>query len=120
MTQHTYPPLPEPARTEVYATARNSSSVRKGFEMGGYIKEPAYYTAEQMHAYADAVRAQAMEEIGPLRLAGAQLANCAFNLAQREPGQFTERDIEALHRSRKDWDAAIRALAHPTKQGGGT
>lgn len=51
------------------------------------------------------------EAIEPLKHAGAMLSNCAFNLAQRDPGQFTERDIEALDSSRKAWDAAIRALA---------
>lgn len=38
--------------------------------------------------------------------AGAQLSNCAFNLAQRDPGEFTQRDADALDRARKDWDAA--------------
>ena len=45
-----------------------------------------------------------------LRHAGAMLSNCAFNLAQRNPGQFTARDIEALDKCRKAWDEAIRAL----------
>lgn len=40
--------------------------------------------------------------------AGAALANCAFNLAQRNPGEFTARDIVALDQARKDWDAARR------------
>jgi hypothetical protein len=38
--------------------------------------------------------------------AGATLANIAFNLAQRDPGEFTARDIAVLKQARKDWDEA--------------
>ncbi|GAA0696100.1 hypothetical protein ISN75_06630 [Dyella marensis] len=50
------PPLPKPHLPAVYATDRNTVSVRKGFEMGGYEKEPAYFTESQMRAYALAAR----------------------------------------------------------------
>lgn len=55
-------------------------------------------------------------EVARLRHAGAQLSNCAFNLAQRNPGQFTTRDIDALDKARKNWDAAIRAAAPPQEE----
>lgn len=41
-----------------------------------------------------------------IRLAGAMLANCAFNLAQRN--HFTDSERQSLDESRKAWDAAIR------------
>lgn len=45
-----------------------------------------------------------------LKHAGAMLSNCAFNLAQRKPGEpLTEADIRALDESRKAWDAARSA-----------
>lgn len=44
-------PLPEPAKRRVYANASNSPSVRAGYEMGGYEKEPDYYTDDQMAAF---------------------------------------------------------------------
>jgi hypothetical protein len=43
-----------------------------------------------------------------LRHAGAMLSNCAFNMAQRKPGEpLTDSDIRAFDESRKAWDAAI-------------
>lgn len=45
------PELPPPYQGQVVATSRNTSSVRKGVEMGGYIKSPELFTADQMHAY---------------------------------------------------------------------
>ena len=44
--------LPTPHKKAVYATIHNTESVRKGFEMGGYEKEPSLYTEEQMTEYA--------------------------------------------------------------------
>lgn len=55
----------------------------------------------------DASHDRLSAEVERLRHAGAMLSNCAFNLAQRNPGQFTARDIEALDRSRKAWDEAV-------------
>lgn len=56
-----------------------------------------------------AAPASAQEAPHAVRVAGERLASCAFNLAQRNPGQFTERDIETLDYARKEWDAAIIA-----------
>ena len=50
-------------------------------------------------------------DILAVRAAGAILSNCAFNLAQRNPGQFTARDIMALDDARKRWDEVLRSLA---------
>ena len=58
----TLPPLPEPAVRETYATASNTTSVRKGYEMGGYVKSPDLYTADQMRSYAAAALAAAVAE----------------------------------------------------------
>lgn len=55
-------PLPEPYRKAVYATSANSSSVRNGYEMGGYEKEPPLFDKNQMISYAAAVREAALEE----------------------------------------------------------
>lgn len=71
---------------------------------------PEQYVQEYAKAYAQEAARQAMERLEPLRHAGAMLSNCAFNLAQRNPGQFTARDIEALDSLRKAWDEALRAL----------
>jgi hypothetical protein len=46
------PPLPEPYQREVVATYNNTDSVRKGYEMGGYVKTPDLFTADQIQAYA--------------------------------------------------------------------
>lgn len=55
---------------------------------------------------AELARMKAMEKMAALQNAGARLANCAFNLAQRDPRQFTARDIDALNEARKRWDEA--------------
>lgn len=47
MTNETTP-LPEPAKKAVYANASNTSAVRKGYEMGGYLISPDYYTDDQV------------------------------------------------------------------------
>ena len=44
--------LPIPHKKAVYATIHNTESVRKGFELGGYEKEPPLFTEEQMTEYA--------------------------------------------------------------------
>ena len=46
------PPLPPPYRPATIANRRNTASVRNSFEMGGYEKSPALFTADQMDAYA--------------------------------------------------------------------
>jgi hypothetical protein len=50
--------------------------------------------------------------------AGATLANIAFNLAQRDPGEFTPRDIAALNQARKDWDEASSATRADATEAG--
>ena len=52
-------------------------------------------------------------EVRMLINAGGALSNCAFNLAQRNPGQLTARDIETLDVSRLAWDAALRIVKPP-------
>lgn len=91
-------PQPEP-------TSKGELRTRR-VDQQNYEVEPPY-TAAQLQ---EATR-QAMERIEAVRQAGAVLSNCAFNLAQRNPGQFTARDIEALDSARKAWDDSLRALA---------
>ena len=55
-------PMPKPAVREVYATAQNTPSVKAGFEMGGYVKSPDLYTAEQLRAYGDQCANAALEQ----------------------------------------------------------
>lgn len=43
--------MPEPYQREIYATSANTEAVRKGFEMGGYVKKPNLYTEDQMRQY---------------------------------------------------------------------
>jgi hypothetical protein len=45
-------PLPEPHMRQTIATAKNTRSVRHGYEQSGYVKWPDMWTAEQMRAYA--------------------------------------------------------------------
>lgn len=45
-------PLPAPHMRERIATAANTSSVRRGYEQGGYVKWPDMYTADHMRDYA--------------------------------------------------------------------
>jgi hypothetical protein len=44
-----------PAKPPVYATAANTKAVRDGFEMGGYEKEPGYYSEAQLDEFARAI-----------------------------------------------------------------
>lgn len=55
------PPLPEPYRRAVFATSKNTDSVRKGFEMGGYEKEPPLFDELQMEDYAKLAVREALE-----------------------------------------------------------
>lgn len=55
------PPLPEPYQREIYATTENTPAVRDGYEMGGYVKVPALYTADQLQAYAAPLVARVAE-----------------------------------------------------------
>lgn len=67
---------------------------------------------EYIRADVAAAKAEPAEDAARLRHAGAMLSNCAFNMAQRKPGEpLTEGDIRALDESRKAWDAAIKAEA---------
>lgn len=50
-----------PAKPPVYATSQNTKAVRDGFEMGGYEKEPGYYSEEQLDDFARAVEAKLKE-----------------------------------------------------------
>lgn len=54
-----------------------------------------------------AARQPVGQDNSAIRLAGAQLSNCAFNLAQRD--HLTDPERRSLDESRKAWDAAIRA-----------
>lgn len=56
MTRPTMPELPAPAVAAVYADGSNTPAVKHGFEMGGYMKSPNYFTAAQMLAYGELVR----------------------------------------------------------------
>lgn len=62
-------------------------------------------TMKAREEFYDALRAA----IERLRHAGAMLSNCAFNLAQRNPGEFIAQDIQALDRARKAWDEALKS-----------
>jgi hypothetical protein len=53
-----------PAKPPVYATARNTEAVRRGYEMGGYEKEPGYYSEEQLDEFARAIEAKLREKNG--------------------------------------------------------
>lgn len=62
-----FPPLPKPAIEAIYATSENTESVRKGFEMGGYIKQPEGYTEEQMRSYVEQTMALYIRHYEELR-----------------------------------------------------
>lgn len=49
-------------------------------------------------------------ELDAVKIAGHQLANTAFNLAQRPGEPLTDAICKTLDTCRKDWDAAIHAL----------
>jgi hypothetical protein len=51
-----------PAKPPVYATSQNTKAVRDGFEMGGYEKEPGYYSEEQLDEFARAIEAKLKEK----------------------------------------------------------
>lgn len=51
--------MPEPAVRAVYADAYNTPAVKHGFEQGGYLKSPDYFTADQMRELAVAVNERA-------------------------------------------------------------
>lgn len=51
-----------PAKPPVYATSQNTKAVRDGFVMGGYEKEPGYYSEEQLDEFARAIEAALKEK----------------------------------------------------------
>lgn len=55
------PPLPHPRVPAVIATAENTESVRKGYEMGGYEKSPPLFDEKQVLAYGRACERAAYE-----------------------------------------------------------
>lgn len=56
--EYPYPP----AKPPVYATAKNTKSVRNGYEMSGYEKEPGYYSEEQLDEFAKAIETKLKEK----------------------------------------------------------
>ena len=50
-------------------------------------------------------KAEMRERERQLRAAGGQLANCAFNLAQKST--LTDADLRSLDECRRQWDAVI-------------
>jgi len=61
----------------------------------------------------DAEVAALTAERDALRVAGALLSNCAFNLAQRE--HLTEAERRSLDESRRAWDATCAMIAAAPK-----
>lgn len=102
--------LPEMPEREAFTAAYMAACKNRPADWN----EIGYWYARQLwQAGFNAGIAEGGKDAYRLRHAGAMLSNCAFNLAQRNPGQFTARDIEALDSSRKAWDAAIRPLPTP-------
>lgn len=70
-------------------------------------------TGRTVHAFAQRVEALAIagcdKRHAAAKAAGAQLANLAFNLAQRAGEPLSTHDTELLDRLRREWDAAVRA-----------
>lgn len=60
------PPLPKPRVPAVIATAENTESVRKGYEMGGYEKSPPLFDEKQVLAYGRARERAAYERAAHL------------------------------------------------------
>jgi hypothetical protein len=60
-----------------------------------------------LHVNAQAVRV----ERDALLIAGGDLANCAYNLAQRSGEVLSARSAVALDNARRKWDAALSAPA---------
>ena len=54
-------------------------------------------------------------ELVRLRDAGAQLANCAFNLSQMAGQVLSERSAKTLKLAQKQWDAALTKPTQPTE-----
>ncbi|PZQ69585.1 MAG: hypothetical protein DI563_19390 [Variovorax paradoxus] len=100
-------------RKEAWMTINGAGGkmLAKGYTERLYTAPPP--TADALAAI-EAARVEAEKlraDILVVRAAGAMLSNCAFNLAQRNPGQFTARDIMALDDARKSWDEVLRSLA---------
>lgn len=72
--------------------------------LSAYAASDRIKTENLERLQADAARMK--REVALLRRAGGALSNCAFNLAQRNAGDFGPADIEALAASRLAWDAA--------------
>jgi hypothetical protein len=51
-----------PAKPPVYATSKNTKSVRDGYELGGYEKEAGYYSEKQLDEFALAIEAKLKEK----------------------------------------------------------
>ena len=80
---------------------------RTADEAGAFM--PSEYwsgTIYELARFAELIRADEREK---LRSAGSQLANVAFNLAQKTGHVVTADDAAMLDKLRRQWDAAIRA-----------
>lgn len=82
----------------------NGFSIRHHAQLG----YDSRYTRDAWSAW-QACRKLAIAEFENIRSAGENLSNCAFNLAQRSPGEFAERDAKSLDEARKRWDLAVAA-----------
>lgn len=83
------PKLPEPAVKETHATAKNTRSVRDGFEMGGYVKTPAFFTDDQMLAYARQAVTEALAA-KEAELAALKEAVREYNIAPQPEGDMVK------------------------------
>ncbi len=76
--------------------------INTGHRWGGYLAATHAATARESALIA---------ERDALLIAGGDLANCAYNLAQRSGEVLSARSAVALDNARRKWDAALAAPA---------
>lgn len=71
------------------------------------VKEAELQEAAMKHVTLFGELQSATEQVAVLRDAGAQLANCAFNLSQAAGKVLSERDAKSLKEAQVRWDDAL-------------
>lgn len=88
-----------------YLAATHAAAARESALIADYQRLMDKHNA--LHVNAQAVRV----ERDALLIAGDDLANCAYNLAQRSGEVLSARSAVALDNARRKWDAALAAPA---------
>ena len=66
-------------------------------------------SAPKLKAELLAENTKLLKQLGDLKAAGAQLSDCAYNLAQLKNHRLTDRERQTLLTCREFWDKSVKA-----------